>query len=183
MIGAWTMALLVVLFAEGDPPWWNYPGLELWKFVNLGIFIVAFLYFLRWLGVFQGLQTRKEMIARSLAEARRERDQALAQLAEVERRLEGLDEEIEAIRQKSKVEAEMESQRIQRATEDEIAKLKQNAQREIEAASRAAAAELRRFASDESIRLAEQIIRKEIRPEDDARLTKERAAKLGGTAS
>ena len=173
---------LFIFLAEEDPPWWNYPGLELWKFVNLAIFVVAFLYFLRWLGVFQGLQTRKEMIAKALVEARRERDQALAQLAEVEKRLEGLDVEIEAIRQKSRVEAERESERIQRATEAEIAKLKESAQREIDAASKAAAAELRRFASDQSIRLAEEIISREITPEDDARLTRERAANLGGAA-
>ena len=122
------------------------------------------------------------MIARALVEARRERDHALAQLAEVEKRLEGLDAEIDAIRQKSKLEAEMESQRIQRATESEIAKLKERAQREIDAASKAAAAELRRFASEQSIRLAEQIITREISPEDDGRLTRERAANLGGTA-
>jgi len=177
-----SLFLLVITFAGGDPSWWDYPGFELWKFINLAVFIVLALLFHRMLGgpVSNGLQARKEAIARALVQARQERDEALKQLAEVESRLQGLDAEVTAIRERSKAEAEAENARIQRATEAELAKLRESAKREIDAATKSATAELRRFASDESIRLAQHLITSEITAEDDARITRERAQRLGG---
>ena len=59
-------------------------------------------------------------------------------------------------------------------------KLREQARREIESAAKAARAELRQFAAEQSVRLAEEMIRREIRPEDDARLVKEYVEELGG---
>jgi F-type H+-transporting ATPase subunit b len=173
---------LILIFVEGDPPWWDYPGFELWKFTNLALFIVAVFLFHRFLGkpVAKGLQARKEAIARALVEARQERDEALKQLAEVELRLNGLSAEVAAIRERSKSEAEAENARIQRATEAELVKLRDSAKREVDAATKTATTELRRFASEESIRLAQQVITSQITAEDDARITRARAQQLGG---
>ena len=177
------LALLMTL-AEGDPPWWNYPGFELWKFVNLGLFIVAALVLHRYFGrpIAKALQTRKETIARDLIQARQERDEALRQLAEMESRFERLDSEIAAIRQRSQAEANAENERIRRATEAEMVKLRESARREIDAVTKSATSELKRFASEESIRLAREFITSEITPEDDARITRERAQRLGGAS-
>lgn len=170
---------LLVTFAEGDPPWWNYPGFELWKFVNLALFLAAALFLLR-RPISNALQARRESIGRALVQARRERDEALKQLAAVEQRLQGLDAEVAAIRQRSSADAEAETERIQRATEAELIKLRESARREIDATTKAVAAELRRFASEESIRVATQYISSEITLEDDGRITRERAQRLGG---
>jgi F-type H+-transporting ATPase subunit b len=180
-----TTIVLLVMLAEGDPAWWDYPGFELWKFVNLGLFILAALAIHRFLGrpIANGLQARRESIGRALVQARQERDDALRRLAEVESRLEGLDAEIDSIRQRAKSEAEAESERIKSTTEAELLKLRETAKREIDAATKAAASELKRFASDESIRLARQFIASDITAEDDARLTRERAERLGGAAN
>ena len=36
------------IFAAVELPWWfNYPGLELWKFLNLAIFVAVMIYILR----------------------------------------------------------------------------------------------------------------------------------------
>jgi F0F1-type ATP synthase membrane subunit b/b' len=51
--------------------------------------------------------------------------------------------------------------------------------REIESAGKVARHELRRFAAEESVRLAEEILEREIRPEDDARLTSLTVNELG----
>jgi F-type H+-transporting ATPase subunit b len=177
-----TFFALILIFAEGDPPWWDYPGFELWKFTNLAIFIVAAFVLHRFLGkpVSNGLQARKELIARALVEARQERDDALRQLAEVESRLAGLSAEVAAIGDRSRSEADAENARIQRATEAELVRLRESAKREIEAAIKSASTELRRFASEESIRLAEQFITSEISSDDDLRITRERAQRIGG---
>lgn len=176
---------LLVTFAEGDPAWWDYPGFELWKFVNLALFILAALAIHRFLGrpIANGLQARRESIGRALVQARHERDEALRQLAEVEARLESLDAEIVAIKERSKSEADAEKERIQRETEAELVKLRESARREIDTATKAATIELKRFASEESIRLAKEFITSDITPEDDARLTRERAERLGGAAN
>ena len=41
-----TLANLYFLLAEDAPKWWDYPGFEVWKFVNLFIFAGALVYVL-----------------------------------------------------------------------------------------------------------------------------------------
>jgi F-type H+-transporting ATPase subunit b len=177
-------SILFVFFeTSGDAgySWWNYPGLELWKFVNLLVFIVAALYLHRRFGrpVREGLRSRSEAIQRELIEARDERDKAVAKLAEVETRFEKLDAEVATVKERARAEAEAESERIRLSTEREIAKIREQAQREIESAGKSARHELRRFAAQESVRLAEEILEREIQPEDDARLTSLNVKELG----
>ena len=176
------MVVLVAL-AEGELlPWWvNYPGLELWKFVNLFLFILAAFLLHRRLGkpLREALRSRSEAIKRELQKAREERDVALAKLSEVETRLANLDTEVAAVREKARAEAEAEKARLSLATEKDIAKIKEQATREIESASKAARHELRRFAAEESVRLAEGILKREIKPEDDARLASLNVEELG----
>jgi F0F1-type ATP synthase membrane subunit b/b' len=116
-----------------------------------------------------------------LETARRERDQALAKLAEVETRFANLDAEVALVNEKAQLEADAEKERIAKATEAEIAKIRDQAKREIESAGKTARHELRRFAAQESVLLAEEIIRKEIGSEDDSRLTTLNLQELGRT--
>jgi F0F1-type ATP synthase membrane subunit b/b' len=161
-----------------SPPWWNYPGLELWKFVNLLIFIACALYLLR-RRIREGLRSRREEIKRELLTAREEKDRALAKLAEIEARFARLDEEVLQIKKKARAEADAANARISAATEAEIAKMREQSRREIESAGKAARLELRKFAAQESVRLAEEILKREMGPEDDARLTRLNVNELG----
>lgn len=163
--------------------WVNYPGLELWKFVNLLIFLLCAFYLHKRFGrpIREALRSRSEGIKRDLAKAREERDRALAKLVEVESRLESLDAEIGMIERKAQAEAEAEKHRIKLSTDQEIAKIREQAKREIENAGKAARHELRRFAAMESVRLAEEILKREIGPEDEARLTSLNVQELGRT--
>jgi len=79
-------------------------------------------------------------------------------------------------------EAAAERERIAKSTETEIAKLSEQATREIESAGKVAKHELRRFAAEQSVRMAEQMIRREMRPEDDQRLITQNIEELGGAA-
>lgn len=169
------------IYVDGSNPWWNYPGLELWKFINLFVFIVCALYLDRRFGrpIREALRSRGEGIKRELLRAREERDQALAKLAEVESRFANLDVEVARIKEKARAEAEAEKQRIATATQEEIAKTREQAKREIEAAGKAARQELRRFAAAESVRIAEELLEREIKPEDDVRLTSLNVQELG----
>jgi len=177
--------VILSTFLAGEYPWWNYPSLEVWKFVNLAVFILALLLAHRRYGrpVREGLRARRERIKTELEKARAERDQAYAKLADVEARFEKLDVEVSSIREKAKAEAEAESRRLQAATEQELSKIKENAKRELESAGKLAKQELRRFAAQESVRIAEEILSREIKPEDDARLTTLNLQELGRTSS
>ena len=65
------------------PEWLNYPGLEVWKFINLAIFIAVGAYILR--KPLQGaLAARRETIKRQIDEAKAERDRAAESLAEAQ---------------------------------------------------------------------------------------------------
>jgi F0F1-type ATP synthase membrane subunit b/b' len=175
----------MILLAEGG--WWarvepylNYPGFEAWKFFNLAIFVGAFLFILfRKAHLGDAFRGRREGIKNELERARNERDAALEKLKEVETRLAGLDTEIAAIKERSQREAAAERQRIAQNTTEEVSKLSTQAQRDIENAGKSARNELRRFAAEQSVTLAEQIIKRNLRPEDDARLINQNIDEMG----
>jgi F-type H+-transporting ATPase subunit b len=174
---------LLAFAGTEETHWWDYPGFELWKFVNLAIFVIALIFALRkFFGVPEMFRDRKETIRRELAKAREERDAALQKLKEVEGRLARLDTEVSAIKEQSGREAVEERERIARSTETEIARLSEQALREIESAGKAARKDLRRYTAEQSVRLAEGIVRREIKPEDDARLIRNNIEELGGPA-
>jgi F-type H+-transporting ATPase subunit b len=163
-------------------PYLDFPGFEAWKFVNLAIFVGIIVYVARRMRLSDVFRDRRESIQRELAQAQQERDAAVAKLKEVEERLARLDTEVAEISQRSKREAAEERERIARSTETEIAKLGEQAQREIESAGKAARHELRRYTAEQSVRLAEEMIRREMKPEDDARLIDNNIRELGGAA-
>jgi len=177
-----TTSFLLFFAGAEEPRWWDYPGFELWKFVNLAIFVIALIFALRKFGVPEIFRDRKETIKRELARARMERDAALAKLKEVEERLGRLDIEVAAIKEQSAREAQEERERIAQSTEAEIAKLGEQAAREIESAGKAARRELRSYTAEQSVRLAEELVRREMKPEDDARLIAANIEDLGGAA-
>ena len=178
-----TSKVLFALAEGGDTHWWDYPGFELWKFVNLGIFVLLLVYFLtRKFKLGEAFKARRDDIRRELTRAQHERDAALAKLKEVEERLALLDGEVSAIKKQSQREVADENERIARATETEIVRLGEQAQREIERAGKTARHELRRYTAEQSVRLAEEMIRREMKPEDDARLITRNIDDLGGVA-
>lgn len=157
----------------------GFDWLTVAKLVNLAIFIGVIIYFLR-RPVSESLRVRRENIRRDLMRAQEERDAALAKLREVDARLSNLDAEVEAIRAQARKEAAEERQRIERSTEEDVRRLSEQAQREIESAAKVARQDLRRYVAEQSVRLAEEMIRAQMRPEDDARLVREYVDDLGG---
>lgn len=166
----------------GEKPWWwfiNIPGFEIWKLFNLLLFVGFMVYLLR-RPISEALRARRENIRRDLMQAQEERNAALAKLEEVEARLARLDAEVAALHAQAEKESAEERARIERLTEEEARKLREQAQREIESAAKVARQDLRRYAAEQSMRLAEEIIRRNMQPEDDARLVKGYVEDLGG---
>jgi F-type H+-transporting ATPase subunit b len=160
--------------------WYNYPGLELWKFANLAIFTALAIYILR-KPISQALMSRREAIQQELITAQNERDQALARVAEADSLLTRLDDDVRKVQAQARDEATSERQRIATSTEREIEKLKQQAQREVETAGKLARKDLRQFLAEKSVQMARESIRTQMRPEDDAELIRESIGELRRT--
>jgi F-type H+-transporting ATPase subunit b len=160
--------------------WFNYPGLEVWKFLNLAIFTAAAIFVLR-KKINEALLARRDAIRQELISAQTEREQALARVAEAEDLLSRVDEHVGAIHKQAKQEAEAERRRLIEATAREKDKLKQQAQREIETANKLARKELRQFLATRSVELARESVRRQMRPEDDTLLIKESIGDLRRT--
>jgi F0F1-type ATP synthase membrane subunit b/b' len=176
--------MLLLLAGEGGmewlEQWFNYPGLEAWKFVNLAIFTAAAIYVLR-RPINAALLARRDSIQQELLDAKNAREQALAQVAEADALLSRVDNDVRAVHEQSRQEAESERQRLAAATVREMEKLKQQAQRETERAYKIARKELRQYLAKRSIDLARESVRNRMRPEDDTLLIKENIGELRRT--
>jgi F0F1-type ATP synthase membrane subunit b/b' len=158
----------------------NYPGLEVWKFLNLTIFTILAIYVLR-KPINAALLARRGAIQQELLDAQNERERALAQVTEANSLLTRLEDDVHTIREQARQEAEPERQRVAAATTAEMEKLKEQARREIERAARLARKELRQHLAKRSVELARDSVRNQMRPEDDKLLIKENIGELRRT--
>ena len=166
-------------FTEFYNHYLNYPGFEAWRFFNLAIFVGVIIYLIR-KPLTNAFKTKRETIRAELIKAEEERQAALAQLTATEAKLAQLDAEAQTVRGRAEAEAAAEKSRIVEQTEFEVKKLREQANSEIERKNQIARGELRRFSAEESIRLAEEKIRREMNPEKDARLIKANIQSIGG---
>lgn len=160
--------------------WFNYPGLELWKFLNLAIFTTAAIFVLR-KKINEALLARRDAIKQELVAAQQERERALALVAQADNRLSLLHEDVRTVHKQADEEARSERERLAAATAREMDKLKEQSQREIETAGKLARKELRQFLAQRSIELARESVRNQMRPEDDTALIRENIGDLRRT--
>lgn len=168
---------MILLAAAEGMEWFNYPGLELWKFVNLAIF-TAFAIYISRRRISAALGTRREAIRQELVQAQEQKARALAKVAEADSLLSRVDAEVRAVHEQSRNEVESERKRVAAATAREIEKLKQQAEREIETADKVARKELRQFFARKSVEFARETVRSQMRPEDDRHLIEESIGEL-----
>jgi F0F1-type ATP synthase membrane subunit b/b' len=160
--------MIILALAEGTS-WYNYPGLEVWKFLNLAIFVAFGIYIMR-RRISEALGARRDAIKRELVHAQEQKAQALAKMAEADSLLSRVDADVRTVQQQSRTEAESERQRVAATAAREIEKLKQQAEREMDNAAKVARKSLRQFLAERSVELARQKVRTEIKPEDDRQL-------------
>ena len=171
--------MYILAFVE-IPEWFNYPGLEAWKFLNLAIFVGVMTYILR-RPISDALAGRRDAIKQELLDAEAKRARAMEQASEAEAKLEHLDTDIQSVREHAQKEAESERERLAAATAREFEKLKQQAQREMDTADKVARKQLRQFFAMKSIDIARQSIQTQMRPEDEAQLINESIGELRRT--
>jgi F-type H+-transporting ATPase subunit b len=160
-----------LLLAEQSESGGLLGNLTLWRVINLLVFAIIVVYILRnKIKIGQVFDNRGAGIARELEQAKRDKQQAQERLAELEARLGRLDQEVAEIRASAERESAREAERIKQQADADAEKIRQMAQREIEGAMRGARGELQAFVAEQSVAIAESIIRREIRPEDNTRM-------------
>jgi F-type H+-transporting ATPase subunit b len=183
------LAFFFFLLAESSPAgggfsevwnkYLNYPGFEAWKFINLAIFVGLMIYLLK-KPLSESFKARREEIRAELIKAEEEKRAAMARLTETEAKLARLDDEKEKVLARAREEAKAEEKRIAEETESEVKKLREQAENEINRTAALARHELRKLSAEETIRLAEEMIKAKLGKTSDAQLVKTGIESLGG---
>ncbi len=159
--------------------YFNIPGFEAWKFLNLAIFIAGMVYLLR-TPLSDAFKAKRDQIRAELIKAEEEKQAALVKLTTAEAKLAQLEVEKTNIIQKAKDEAAAEKARLAEQMRIEADRLRQQTEGDLTRLGKQAHAELRRFSAEESIRLAEAKLRAQIDGEKDIRLVKASIQEIGG---
>ncbi len=184
----------ILFFAEtgghsesGAMAWWmknadpylNYPGFEVWRFLNLAIFAGIMAYLLK-KPLSEAFKAKREAIRADLIKAEEERQAAMAKLTDSEAKLARLDADKKSVIENAKSEAEAEKLRLAEEAEMDAIRLRSQAENEIERKTQQVRSSLRRFSAEESIRLAEEKIKQAMNTQKDAELVKANIQSIGG---
>src|SRR5687767_8674360 len=111
--------------------YFNIPGFELWKFINLALFIAIITYLVRKpLG--EAFKAKREEIRSELIRAEQEKNAAVARLAEAEAKIARLESEKESIITNAKAEAAEEKNRLAEQTKTEIERLRKQRESDLD---------------------------------------------------
>jgi len=113
---------------------------------------------------------RTESVRRDLEDAARANREAQERYAEVERRLANLGVEIEKLKTQARAEADAEGERMRAESERAFLKIRQQMEQDIASAGKAARQELRVYAADLAVSLAERRIRERLTPDSETAL-------------
>jgi F-type H+-transporting ATPase subunit b len=149
-LAVWTAAVFVVLL------------LVLWKFA--------------WGPLAQGLERRERAIAEQIAQAERAHQQAQELLAQYEQRLAQARDEVRAILDQGRRDAEQVGRDLIEKARSDAAAEQQHALRQIDAATAAALKELADRSAGLAVELAGKILRIELKPSDHADLIRQAVA-------
>lgn len=163
--------------AEGEKGWgWWIEGAG--RFVNLFILFGIIIYFVRE-PLKKFFAERRTGIQREIREAREAGEEAEKKLASLENRMKNLDQELATIRREADREVALERRRILEEAERDAVKIAATARREIEGLTRAAEKQLKAYASQLAVELAEEQIRRDISEQDERRVIDRFFVKLG----
>jgi F-type H+-transporting ATPase subunit b len=132
-----------------------------YKFINLSLLVGALAYLLR-KPLADFFAQRSASIRKEIEEGQKALEASQAQLKTVEEKLRHLEEEIASFKASAGQEMEAERQRLKHAEAEEAEKILQAARAQTEVAVRAAKLELRTYAAQQAVALAEEIIRQRL---------------------
>jgi F-type H+-transporting ATPase subunit b len=164
------LALLpaVALAAEGD----SELGPTIWHAINLLLIVGVLVYFGR-TPVQTYMIERRQHIEEGIESARRELAEAEQRLAFCNERMASLDREVEEIRSTVRAQAEAERERLLEEARASAERIRRDARTAVEQEARRVREDLRSEAADLAVRLAGEILERQVGDAERARLVDE----------
>jgi len=155
--------------------------LWIWQLLNLGLFLAVLAYFVaRPLG--DAFRKRQLEIEQRRQEAEKQRASVERLAGDIRERTARVEREIEEIRKQGVVDGEEARQALAAKADEEAARIRKQAEEEIDRRVVAARDELRRTAADVAGTTAAEILTREITPTDRERLLADGLSRLKGGA-
>jgi F-type H+-transporting ATPase subunit b len=129
----------------------------LFTLINFGVVVVAILWLLK-SKVMVGMRNRTTQIRSAMDTAKKASEDANSRLAAIEQRLQKLDSEVAGLKSQAEADFKSEEKRIQEQAEQDAQLVIQAAEQEIATAAKSARRELKVFAADLAVNLAEKRI-------------------------
>ena len=167
----------IVLASGGEEGGWRSIWDLGWRIANFAILAGVLFYYARKPAV-NAIRNSIESVKTLLKEAKESRKASEARMREAEEKLAGVDKEISELLELARKEGEAERERILAEAGKALEKLKAETALAIEQELKKAKDILRREAADAAITLAEEVISRNITPEDQARFVTEYLEKL-----
>ena len=165
-----------------ESPAWFQTDLAVWSFAVF-LTLLALLTKFAWKPIMDGLATREQGIADTIAATHRANDEAKRMLASYERRLAEASEEVRGMLEEARRDADTTRQSIvaeaRKAAEEE----KNRARHEIGLAKDEALAAIADRAGDLAVEVAGKFLREKLGRDDQSRLVRDSIAGLGGKPS
>lgn len=177
------MLATLVAAASSDhpaPPGLLSPEISLivWTWVTFGLLLWVLSKF-AWGPIQKLLQERAAKIEGEIDRARRLREEAEARVAEYTERMDKIREEVEKLRDEGRAQGEELKKQIEAAARKEAAEIRERASREVELMVTKARAELRAEVVNLALQAAESVTRKSLTGEDHKRYADEAIARIG----
>jgi len=171
-----------IAWAQGSEPAAKEKNSEpphemLYKVINFVILVGALGYVLR-KPLAEFLSSRSASIQKSLDEGRKALESSQARLKAVEEKLRGLEAEIAAFKVSAAQEMEAERQRLQQSSAEEAARILESARAQTDIAVRGAKLDLKNYAAQKAVTLAEELIRARLDDSGRKRLVTQFVANL-----
>jgi len=150
----------------------------LYRVLNFAIVVAILVYFLR-KPFIKGMAGRRQDIEKRLADAEKVQAEAEAKFAEYDRKLKQATSEIAEISASIRREGELEKQKILENAKQMAVKIEQDAAKAAEVEIAKARENLQREAVELAVNLAEDLLKKNFSKQDDTRLIDEYMKKVG----
>jgi F-type H+-transporting ATPase subunit b len=144
-------------------------GNALWTLI-IFVIVVVILGKFAWGPVLSLLKQREDFIHKSLADAKRDRDEAEARLKENAAKLQNSQAEAFAIVEKARQDAERLRDDLRQRAQTEADAMIKKAQREIESQTAQAVRQIRQETVDLSVTIASKLLRRNVTKEDNEKL-------------
>jgi F0F1-type ATP synthase membrane subunit b/b' len=139
------------------------------QLLNFGV-LAAILGFFGGKAINKALAARHEQMKKDLEEASQARTAAETRLAHQERRMTNLEKEVAALRASIKEEAVNEEQRLVAAAEEKARRVQDETKFLMEQQVKEAELRFRAEVAGTAVKIAEELVRRSVKPEDNARL-------------